>query len=85
MSYSELKTQKGNFRLLHGFEGKKISVSDIPAKFDAVLVEMVHHPPIEDLDKRAQAYLNGRLLSQQKQVRALQAIRARSQMRPKGG
>jgi len=59
MSYTEVETAKATFRLLHGLAGKKSSNLDFPAKFEAALVEMVHQPPIEDIDQRIQAYVAG--------------------------
>lgn len=57
MSYSEIKTPKAIFRLLHQQVGKNISGRDWPRKTDAVLVEMVQDPPVENLDQRVQAYI----------------------------
>lgn len=59
MSYSELKTSRGVFRLLHRLEGKGVFERDIPEKFDGVLVEMVHNPAVADSDKRAEIFVEG--------------------------
>lgn len=59
MSYSEVKTLKAKFRILHRLEGKKILPGDLPKDFDGVLVEMVHTKPIEDSGQRAEAYVAG--------------------------
>jgi len=57
MSYTELKTSQATFRLLHRSEGGKSFVKDWPAKVDAVIPELVHRRPIEDLEKRFESYV----------------------------
>ncbi|MBN1263573.1 MAG: hypothetical protein JW991_04430 [Candidatus Pacebacteria bacterium] len=59
MSYSEIETPQIRFRILHRLEGKDVLPRDLPAQFDAVLIELVHCQPIADPEQRLKAYLAG--------------------------
>ena len=57
MSYTELKTSRVIFRLLHRGEGERLFAGDWPRKVDAVLVEMVQDPPIQNWEDRFETFV----------------------------